>query len=140
MSISESTPSSPPTPKSTGSSSASRSQTLAALLMGGQATYFMGDGGVSALFTNIRESFATFGSGLYVLLRWLRRIRGTRLAPLQDEPTAQAPCGQQRNSVLTLPQERRHRGTRRLLGSAVCPGVSQQPAENSSNWSASALS
>ncbi|MEU9218845.1 hypothetical protein AB0D47_20115 [Streptomyces sp. NPDC048376] len=66
----------------------SRSNTVIALLVGGQAVYIAGDGGLGALFSEIWEPCAIFGGALYVLFRWLRKVRGIELAAARSEDSA----------------------------------------------------
>ncbi|MFE2047950.1 hypothetical protein ACFXAS_05545 [Streptomyces sp. NPDC059459] len=66
----------------------SRSNTVIALLVGGQAVYIAGDGGLGALFSEIWEPCAIFGGALYVFFRWLRKVRGIELAAARGEESA----------------------------------------------------
>ncbi|WP_326764356.1 hypothetical protein OG978_06980 [Streptomyces sp. NBC_01591] len=66
-------------------STASRSQSLIAAVVGAQAIYIVGHGGISALVTEIWEPCGILGGGLYVLMRWLRRIRGIELASAHSD-------------------------------------------------------
>ncbi|MFD7291818.1 hypothetical protein ACFV9W_00895 [Streptomyces sp. NPDC059897] len=63
-----------------------RTNTLIALVVGAQAVYIVGDGGLAALVTEIWEPCAILGGALYVLARWLRRVRGIELATVRSEP------------------------------------------------------
>ncbi|WP_121702129.1 hypothetical protein [Streptomyces sp. E5N298] len=63
----------------------SRSNTVIALLVGGQAVYIAGDGGLNALFSEIWEPCAICGGALYVFFRWLRKVRGIELAAARGE-------------------------------------------------------
>lgn len=56
-----------------------RTQTSIAILVGAQATYIVGDGGLSALATDVWEPCGIAGGSLYLLVRWLRRLRGIEL-------------------------------------------------------------
>ncbi|MFD9411577.1 hypothetical protein ACFWBN_31775 [Streptomyces sp. NPDC059989] len=62
-----------------------RTNRFIALAVGGQAVYIVGDGGLSALFTEVWEPCTLFGAGLYILARWLRRVRGIELAAVRGE-------------------------------------------------------
>ncbi|MER5933531.1 hypothetical protein [Streptomyces sp. NPDC002054] len=64
----------------------SRTNRFIALAVGGQAVYIVGSGGIPALVTEIWEPCGLFGGGLYVLSRWLRRVRGIELATVRDDP------------------------------------------------------
>ncbi|MEU6459922.1 hypothetical protein [Streptomyces sp. NPDC047065] len=66
----------------------SRSNTAVALLVGGQAVYITGDGGLGALFTEIWEPCAICGGTLYVFFRWLRKVRGIELAAARSQESA----------------------------------------------------
>lgn len=67
-----------------------RTNALIALVVGGQAVYIVGDGGLAALVTEIWEPCAILGGALYVLVRWLRRVRGIELAAARSgEPPAE---------------------------------------------------
>ncbi|MER5839555.1 hypothetical protein ABT099_04450 [Streptomyces prasinus] len=48
-------------------------------MVGAQAIYIVDDGGIPALVTEIWEPCGILGAGLYVLVRWLRRVRGIEL-------------------------------------------------------------
>ncbi|MFB7273925.1 hypothetical protein [Streptomyces sp. NPDC056244] len=58
----------------------SRTNSSITTIVGGQAIYIVGYGGIPALLTEIWEPCGILGAGLYVLTRWLRRIRGIELA------------------------------------------------------------
>lgn len=64
----------------------SRSHGFIAGVVGIQAIYIVRDGGLSALVTDIWEPCAILGGGLYVLTRWLRRVRGIELAGRAEPP------------------------------------------------------
>jgi hypothetical protein len=49
-------------------------------LVGAQAVYIVQDGGLPALVTEVWEPCGISGAALYVLSRWLRRLRGIELA------------------------------------------------------------
>ncbi|MEV4041482.1 hypothetical protein [Streptomyces sp. NPDC049744] len=66
----------------------SRSNAVIALLVGGQAVYIAGDGGLGALFSEIWEPCAIFGGALYVFFRWLRKVRGIELAAARTDDSA----------------------------------------------------
>ncbi|WP_420037563.1 hypothetical protein ACN2WE_39745 [Streptomyces sp. cg28] len=68
-----------------------RTNVLIGLLVGGQAIYIVGDGGLPALVTEIWEPCGILGGALYVLARWLRRIRGIELATARPEDTPSNP-------------------------------------------------
>ncbi|MFF0014582.1 hypothetical protein [Streptomyces sp. NPDC005374] len=61
----------------------SRVNGLIATVVGAQAIYIVDDGGIPALVTEIWEPCGILGTGLYVLTRWLRRLRGIELATTQ---------------------------------------------------------
>ncbi|MFI9780395.1 hypothetical protein ACIHCV_37900 [Streptomyces sp. NPDC051956] len=61
-------------------SNESRTNRFIAMAVGGQAVYVVGTGGIPALVTEVWEPCALFGGGLYILARWLRRVRGIELA------------------------------------------------------------
>ncbi|MFJ4081129.1 hypothetical protein ACIP2Z_19450 [Streptomyces iakyrus] len=58
----------------------SRTNGFIAIVVGGQAVYIVDDGGLSALFTEVWEPCGIAGAALYVLSRWLRRVRGIEVA------------------------------------------------------------
>ncbi|MBB3075573.1 hypothetical protein [Streptomyces violarus] len=68
----------------------SRTNGVIATVVGAQAIYIVDDGGIPALVTEIWEPCGILGAGLYVLARWLRRVRGVELAtpssPRDDHP------------------------------------------------------
>ncbi|MFH9400618.1 hypothetical protein ACH4JS_12610 [Streptomyces sp. NPDC017638] len=99
-----------------------RSQALIALLVGGQAVYIVGDGGFGALFTDIWEPCGTFGAGMYVLLRWLRRIRGIELTTTRNEPP-RAAIEPSSARLPDAPEECSHHGVDRTAQSAVADGM-----------------
>ncbi|MEE1805851.1 hypothetical protein [Streptomyces sp. BE133] len=66
-------------------SNESRTNRFIAIAVGGQAVYVVGSGGIPALVTEIWEPCALFGGGLYILARWLRRIRGIELAAARGD-------------------------------------------------------
>ncbi|MFF3690703.1 hypothetical protein [Streptomyces sp. NPDC002187] len=61
----------------------SRSNAFIAAVVGAQAIYIVGDGGLAALVTEIWEPCGILGAGLSVLTRWLRKVRGIELASAQ---------------------------------------------------------
>jgi hypothetical protein len=61
----------------------SRTNGFIATVVGAQAIYIVDDGGIPALVTEIWEPCGILGTGLYVLARWLRRVRGIELATVQ---------------------------------------------------------
>lgn len=66
----------------------SRTNGFIATVVGAQAIYIVGHGGIPALVTEVWEPCGALGAGLYVLMRWLRRVRGIELAtvsPPTDE-------------------------------------------------------
>jgi hypothetical protein len=67
----------------------SRTNTLIAAVVGGQAVYIVGDGGLESLVTEIWEPCGIFGGALYVLARWLRRARGIELAAARSNGSDQ---------------------------------------------------
>ncbi len=64
-----------------------RTNTAMAAVVGGQAIYIVGDGGLGALATEIWEPCAILSGALFVLARWLRRLRGIELAPVDRTDT-----------------------------------------------------
>ncbi|MCL3994948.1 hypothetical protein [Streptomyces lavenduligriseus] len=102
--------------------SESRSQALVALLVGGQAVYIVGDGGFGALFTDIWEPCGTLGVGLYMLLRWLRRVRGIELTPAREEPP-RAATGPSTARLSNPPEEGSRHGAERGVTSAADDGL-----------------
>ncbi|WP_446039755.1 hypothetical protein [Streptomyces sp. SID1121] len=63
-----------------------RTQGFIALVVGAQATYIVGRGGLIALVTEVWEPCGILGAALYVLTRWLRRVRGGELADQSPPP------------------------------------------------------
>jgi hypothetical protein len=55
-------------------------------MIGTQATYIVGDNGLAALVTEVWEPCGIAGAALFVLTRWLRRVRGIELATPEREP------------------------------------------------------
>ncbi|MFJ4821086.1 hypothetical protein [Streptomyces sp. NPDC088801] len=64
----------------------SRTNGFIATVVGAQAIYIVDDGGIPALVTEIWEPCGILGAGLYVLARWLRRVRGIELATASPPP------------------------------------------------------
>jgi hypothetical protein len=64
----------------------SRTNGFIAAVVGAQAIYIVDDDGISALVTEIWEPCGILGAGLYVLARWLRRVRGIELATTSPPP------------------------------------------------------
>lgn len=65
----------------------SRTNGFIAAVVGTQAIYIVGHGGLPALVTEVWEPCGIVGGALYVLARWLRRIRGIELATAtRDDP------------------------------------------------------
>ena len=64
----------------------SRTNGFIATVVGAQAIYIVDDGGLPALVTEIWEPCGILGAGLYVLARWLRRVRGIELATTSPSP------------------------------------------------------
>ncbi|MFF8777150.1 hypothetical protein ACF07W_07755 [Streptomyces sp. NPDC015140] len=62
-----------------------RSNTVIAVLVGMQAVYIAGDGGLGALVAEVWEPCGIFGGALYMLFRWLRGVRGIELATTRAE-------------------------------------------------------
>lgn len=58
----------------------SRTNGFIAAVVGAQAIYIVGDGGIPALVAEVWEPCGILGAGLYVLARWLRGLRGIELA------------------------------------------------------------
>jgi hypothetical protein len=63
-----------------------RTNGIIAAIVGSQAIYIVDDGGIPALVTEIWEPCGILGAGLYVLARWLRRVRGIELATTSSPP------------------------------------------------------
>ncbi|MFG2194976.1 hypothetical protein [Streptomyces sp. NPDC048639] len=57
-----------------------RTNFVIATVVGCQAIYIVGDGGIPALVTEVWEPCALLGGGLCLLARWLRRVRGIELS------------------------------------------------------------
>lgn len=66
-------------------SASSRTNALITGVVGAQAVYIVDDGGLLALVTGVWEPCGTLGTALYVLARWLRRVRGIELAVPEGE-------------------------------------------------------
>ncbi|MDO0931310.1 hypothetical protein QQY66_06300 [Streptomyces sp. DG2A-72] len=64
----------------------SRTNGFIASIVGAQAIYIVDDGGIPALVTEVWEPCGILGAGLYVLARWLRRVRGIELAAVSAPP------------------------------------------------------
>ncbi|WP_051370381.1 hypothetical protein [Streptomyces sp. 142MFCol3.1] len=66
----------------------SRTNGFIAAVVGAQAVWIVGHGGLTVLVTDVWEPCAIVGGALYVLVRWLRRVRGIELAaaPRDDAP------------------------------------------------------
>lgn len=58
----------------------SRTNSCIAAVIGAQAVFIVGTGGIPALITEVWEPCGILGGCLYVLARWLRRRRGIELA------------------------------------------------------------
>ncbi|MFE5858306.1 hypothetical protein ACFQ61_34445 [Streptomyces sp. NPDC056500] len=56
-----------------------------ASIVGAQALYIVGDGGLPALVTEIWEPCGIAGAALFTLSRWLRRVRGAELATRAED-------------------------------------------------------
>jgi hypothetical protein len=70
-------------------SKGSRTNGFIATVVGAQAIYIVGDGGIPALVKEIWEPCGGCGVGLYVLAGWLRRVRGIELATVQPPPSSE---------------------------------------------------
>ncbi|MFH9136052.1 hypothetical protein [Streptomyces sp. NPDC017524] len=57
----------------------SRTNAFITVAVGAQAIYIVGDGGLAALATDVWEPCGIAGASLFVLTRWLRRVRGIEL-------------------------------------------------------------
>ncbi|MFJ7258476.1 hypothetical protein ACIQWV_39765 [Streptomyces sp. NPDC098085] len=65
----------------------SRTNAFIASAVGAQAIYIVGDGGLPALGTEVWEPCGIAGASLYVMARWLRRVRGVELVvPVGERP------------------------------------------------------
>ncbi|MDX3726845.1 hypothetical protein [Streptomyces caniscabiei] len=65
----------------------SRTNGFITAMVGAQAIYIVDDGGVRALVTEVWEPCGIAGAALFVLSRWLRRLRGIELATPEPKPT-----------------------------------------------------
>lgn len=65
----------------------SRTNVFITAAVGAQTIYIVGDGGLSALVVEVWEPCGIAGASLYVLARWLRRVRGIELAASESEGT-----------------------------------------------------
>ncbi|MEU9570232.1 hypothetical protein AB0D62_10120 [Streptomyces massasporeus] len=63
----------------------SRTNAFIAGVVGAQVIYIVGDGGLSALVTDVWEPCGIAGASLFVLARWLRRVRGVELAASEGD-------------------------------------------------------
>jgi hypothetical protein len=66
-------------------SASSRTNASIAAVVGTQTIYIVGDGGLSALVTDVWEPCGISGAALFALARWLRRLRGIELAAREHE-------------------------------------------------------
>ncbi|MEU5976356.1 hypothetical protein [Streptomyces sp. NPDC047315] len=55
------------------------------VIVGAQAVYIVGDGGLEGLVTEVWEPCGIAGAALYVLSRFLRRVRGIELAASNNQ-------------------------------------------------------
>jgi len=67
----------------------SRTNTFVTAVVGGQAIYIVGNGGIPALMTEIWGPCGASGTGLYLLARWLRRLRGIELATVRPPSSSE---------------------------------------------------
>lgn len=63
----------------------SRTSGFISVVVGAQAIYIVGDGGVPALVTEVWEPCGIAGAALYASSRWLRRVRGIELGGAERE-------------------------------------------------------
>ncbi|MFE1849902.1 hypothetical protein [Streptomyces sp. NPDC059489] len=63
-----------------------RTNAFITTVVGAQAIYIVGDGGLGALATEVWEPCGAASAALYLLARWLRRVRGIELATSESEP------------------------------------------------------
>ncbi|WDT55759.1 hypothetical protein [Streptomyces sp. G7(2002)] len=63
----------------------SRTNAFITATVGGQAIWIVGDGGLSALVTQVWEPCGIAGASLLALARWLRRVRGIELTSSEGE-------------------------------------------------------
>ncbi|MER5912302.1 hypothetical protein ABT124_17860 [Streptomyces sp. NPDC001982] len=63
----------------------SRTNSFITAVVGAQAIYIVGDGGLGALVTEVWEPCGAAGGSLFLLARWLRRVRGIELATPERE-------------------------------------------------------
>ncbi|QNP71268.1 hypothetical protein IAG44_18700 [Streptomyces roseirectus] len=66
-------------------SASSRTNALITGVVGAQAIYIVDDGGLPALVTEVWEPCGILGTALFVLARWIRRLRGIELAVPEGE-------------------------------------------------------
>jgi hypothetical protein len=64
-----------------------RTQAFIAVLVGAQAVYIVGNGGIAALMTEVWEPCGGAALALYALSRWLRRLRGIELSSSERRET-----------------------------------------------------
>lgn len=62
-----------------------RTNAFITAIVGGQAIYIVGDGGLAALVTQVWEPCGVAGASLFALARWLRRVRGIEVASPESE-------------------------------------------------------
>ncbi|MES9524997.1 hypothetical protein [Streptomyces capoamus] len=63
----------------------SRTNAFITAVVGAQLIYIVGDHGLPALVAEVWEPCGAAGASLFVLARWLRRVRGIELAPPEAE-------------------------------------------------------
>ncbi|MEV7364417.1 hypothetical protein [Streptomyces sp. NPDC091299] len=64
----------------------SRTNAFITAVLGAQAIYIVRDGGLGALATEVWDPCGAAGASLFLLARWLRRVRGIELATPESEP------------------------------------------------------
>jgi hypothetical protein len=63
----------------------SRTNTFISAVVGAQAVYIVGSGGLASLVVEVWEPCGIAGASMFVLARWLRRVRGFELAVQDSE-------------------------------------------------------
>jgi hypothetical protein len=58
----------------------SRTNTFISAVVGAQAVYIVGAGGLASLVVDVWEPCGIAGTSMFVLARWLRRVRGIELS------------------------------------------------------------
>jgi hypothetical protein len=69
-------------------SSSRRTHTFIAVAVGSQALIIVGHDGLYALVTDALDPCAVMGGGMFILARWLRRLRGIELTAARSDESA----------------------------------------------------